>query len=897
MSRVSALLLATLLLMVSAVPVGARAPEGDAPAPAGDVIPGEVIVQFRNASGPEAVRGRGLEIVSALDGSAAPAAPAGVPTLVSTEGRGVTEVIAELAADPSVARVEPNYIVHLADEGSVNAVGVNDPGSGDQYSLDRMRVRDAWSITRGGANVIAVLDTGVQLNHPDLAGRIVAGHDFVNDDASAADDNGHGTWVSGIVAANANDGYGVAGISWTDRVMPIKVMNREGTGSTADLMAGIRWAADHGADVINMSVGGFPYSGLMQDAVNYAWGKGVVLVGAAGNNRRDETYYPASFDNVVSVSATQPQDEFSNWSSYGSRVDVSAPGASVLTTNCYACTYGDHDSWGTHTFISGTSFATPNVAGVVALIRARQPTSSPQSVVDRLVGTVDDLGYPGWDKRYGAGRVNAYRAVGGSPASVARVLGDASEGNNTLADATPVALGATVRPSIHPAGDVDLFAVDLPRAGKIEVRVTGIVDSRAYPWNKSGLPVDPVVEIMSTAGAVLTRVDRELEGGTELATWSVGGATRVLVRVSNWYPSGNPAAFTLTTAFLDEVPPRVLGLLPRPNSTMVPTGTSISFTLSEPVSGIDADSVTLRTTGGLHLPAAVSYHAASRRVTMVPAAVLPSGTKIVLELSGAIRDTAGLALTSSSYRFTTMPGVTFVPSRRITFATGVHVGHRLAADGAVLGLRTASLARTSGATSLQRAELPNLPGGWLYVHDGHWSGLWMQEGPRAWVPGTSDQQPLSPTTRIALAKGVHVGRLYNASGGTVRTRSLSLGRASGANVDALAVINGRRHYRVVNGVLAGMWVRESTSAYRPGFADWRSFAPLRRIQLGAGTHTGLVLDADGDRLRTISARLARTSGASVSAWAVVNGQARVRVTSGVWAGAWLLADEVLAYER
>ena len=136
-----------------------------------------------------------------------------------------------------------------------------------------------------------------------------------------------------------------------------------------------------------MSVGGFPYSQQMQDAVNYAFNKGAVLVGAAGNNRREETYYPASFDNVISVSATQVDDEFSNWSSYGSKVDVSAPGSSVLTTNCTVCTYADHDSWGSHTFISGTSFATPNVSGVVALIRATYPAMTPDEVVERLFST------------------------------------------------------------------------------------------------------------------------------------------------------------------------------------------------------------------------------------------------------------------------------------------------------------------------------------------------------------------------------------------------------------------------------------------------------------------------------------------------------------------------------
>ena len=273
-------------------------------------------------------------------------------------------------------------------------------------------------------------------------------------------------------------------------------MNREGTGNTADLLSAIRWSADSGADVINMSVGGFPYSQQMQDAVNYAFNKGAVLVGAAGNNRREETYYPASFDNVISVSATQVDDEFSNWSSYGSKVDVSAPGSSVLTTNCTVCTYADHDSWGSHTFISGTSFATPNVSGVVALIRATYPAMTPDEVVQRLFSTVDDLGYPGWDKRYGRGRVNAYRALGGTVSAPSLPSGDGLEGNNVVTENAPrLTLGATVRPNIFPAGDVDVFTVDVPRAGRLDVRVTGVVDSRAYPWNKSGLPVDPIVEL------------------------------------------------------------------------------------------------------------------------------------------------------------------------------------------------------------------------------------------------------------------------------------------------------------------------------------------------------------------------------------------------------------------
>ena len=421
MSRVLSTVLVLLLLAAGAMPVAAadeKVPPPDTDvvptvSSAGEVVPGEVVVKFHDPTAAARVaQARGLAVVAAVG------APAkGMPAVLTTAGRPVDQVLAELRADPSVEYAEPSYRVQVVIDGVTAAVGVNDPKTAGQYSLDQMRVRDAWALEKGGNGVVAVLDTGVQANHQDLSGRVLAGYDFVNDDTNAADDNGHGTWVAGIIAAKPNDGYGIAGISWSDKILPVKIMTREGTGSTSDLISGIRWAADHGATVINMSVGGFPYTQGVQDAINYAWNKRVVLVGAAGNNNRDEKFYPASMANVVSVSATQVNDEFSFWSSYGAAVDVSAPGSSVQTTNCTVCTYADHNTWGSHTYISGTSFATPNVAGVVALIRARYPTWTPQQVVDRLFGTVDDRGYAGWDKRYGRGRVNAYRALG---ASVAR---------------------------------------------------------------------------------------------------------------------------------------------------------------------------------------------------------------------------------------------------------------------------------------------------------------------------------------------------------------------------------------------------------------------------------------------------------------------------------------------
>jgi subtilisin family serine protease len=553
-SRPLSTALAAVLLLAVATPVAASGPSDTDPAvnpTAGEVVPGEVIVKWRDSGkGPEAARAHGLSVLSELGPPAASFAE-----VVSTAGRPVAEVIAELNADPAVEYAEPNYVVGLAEDPTVAAVGVNDPKTGPQYSLDRMRVREAWALSTGTSGIVAVLDTGVDYGHADLTGRVLPGYDFVNNDAVASDDNGHGTWVAGIIGANPNDGIGIAGISWHDRILPVKIMNASGTGDTSDLTAGIVWATDHGASVINMSVGGFPYSQYVHDAIRYAWNADVVLVGAAGNNAVDTQFFPASYPEVVSVSATQVDDEFSNWSNYGADVDVSAPGASVLTTNCPVCKPIEQDISGDHgyTYISGTSFAAPNVAGVVALIRARYPTMSAAWVVDRLKSSVDDLGYAGWDRRYGYGRVNALRAVGGSSATIALGGWDNLEYDNTLATAKLAPLGATLRPNIYPAGDVDVIAVDVPRAGRLDVTVVPVIDNRAWPWHRSSLAVDVVLNMYYADGTHIATVDAADPSATDRGSVQMSGPGRILLRVHNYTPNGNLAAYTISTAYVDNV--------------------------------------------------------------------------------------------------------------------------------------------------------------------------------------------------------------------------------------------------------------------------------------------------------------------------------------------------------
>jgi subtilisin family serine protease len=612
----------------------------------GAVATDRVVVRWQDAArAPGLEQARGLRRVADL----------GLPgaALVATDGRPVDEMLAGLRADPDVAYAEPDYVVQLTEEPEVaTAIGTNDPLLGDQYSLTRMRVRDAWSVETGGSGVVAVLDTGVQATHPDLTGRLVAGYDFVNSDTNAADDNGHGTWVSGIIAARANDNYGIAGISWSDKIMPVKIMDANGSGYTSYLTSGITWAANHGATVINMSVGGFPNSPYVQDAIDYAWSKGAVLVGAAGNNHVEETFFPASFNHVISVSATQADDEFTHWSSYGPKVTVSAPGGSVMTTNCEKARTATCRYYGDHIVISGTSFAAPNVAGVVALIRARYPDKSNQWVVDRLRGTVDDLGYAGWDKRYGAGRVNAYRAVGGSVAAPALSTGDSLEANNTATSADRLTLGVALNPSIHPAGDVDYFLVDAPRAGRIDVRATAVVDTVRLP--KSSLPIDVVVELYTTSGTRLARVDSLDPAATELASATVSGASRVIVRVSNYLPNGNRAAYSVRATYVDTAAPQVSGRSPAPSSTDVNRFVQPVVRFNEAVKNATMATFHLRdmATGAL-VPATVVLESGGLQARIIADHQLAANHVHRVELGSGLTDLAGNALAPSTWTFTT----------------------------------------------------------------------------------------------------------------------------------------------------------------------------------------------------------------------------------------------------
>jgi thermitase len=288
----------------------------------------------------------------------------------------------------------------------------DDPYYGSQWALEKVDVPEAWGLSTGQDVLIAVVDTGADLDHPDLVGKVRTDidYDFVNDDSVADDDHGHGTHVSGIAAAATDNGLGVSGMGWEASLLPLKVLDENGDGVATDVAAAIRQAADDGADVINMSIGGAAACpDYVQDAVDYAYGRGVVLVAAAGNNQGYEENFPANCEHVLGVAATTSYDIHAGYSNYGNHVSVAAPGSSIYSTGWTSdgrtnCISGYCDK-------SGTSMATPHVAGLAALVYSRYSTYTPDQVASAILDNAEDLGVSGWDMYTGCGRIVAYQSL------------------------------------------------------------------------------------------------------------------------------------------------------------------------------------------------------------------------------------------------------------------------------------------------------------------------------------------------------------------------------------------------------------------------------------------------------------------------------------------------------
>ncbi|WP_284638717.1 S8 family peptidase [Paenibacillus silviterrae] len=308
----------------------------------------------------------------------------------------------------NVEYAEPHFLYLTNDVAAPSApsAGVFKPNDSlygrYQYNLPLIETEAGWNVTKGSEQVtVAVIDTGVDLSHPDLKDQLVSGLNVVNPSAPPQDDVGHGTHVSGVIGALVNNNLGVAGMSWYNRIMPVKVLDQTGAGSTYAVAQGIIWATDHGAQVINMSLGNYADAQFLHDAVKYAYDHDVVLVAASGNDNTERPGFPAAYPEVLAVAAADSRKSKASFSNYGDYVDVTAPGVSI------ASTYPN----GQYAALSGTSMASPHAAALAALIRSVNPMLKNTEVMQIMRDTAMDLGPQGHDPYFGHGMIDVVAAV------------------------------------------------------------------------------------------------------------------------------------------------------------------------------------------------------------------------------------------------------------------------------------------------------------------------------------------------------------------------------------------------------------------------------------------------------------------------------------------------------
>jgi thermitase len=356
---------------------------GLAVAQSADYVPGELIIKFvpgqsglLNAPIGATVKGYNAAI--------------GVTTVRLPASMSMSQGLAYYRSKPGVSYADPNYIARAT-------YIPNDPRFNQQYAPQKIQCVNAWNVMRGDPAVkIAILDTGVDYNHEDLAGKCLPGKDFVNGDDDPMDGNGHGTHCAGNAAGMTNNGIGIAGIAPNCSIIPVKVLSDGGSGSYDGIVNGMTWAADNGAHVLSMSLGGGGPVQAVQDACRYAIGKGAIVIAAAGNNGSTAPFYPAYYPEFLAVASTDQNDNRSGFSNYGDWVDVAAPGTNILST-FPGNSYGGS---------SGTSMACPVVAGLAGLIKGAWLVATPAQIRAQIENNCDPVG-----NFVIKGRVNAFRSI------------------------------------------------------------------------------------------------------------------------------------------------------------------------------------------------------------------------------------------------------------------------------------------------------------------------------------------------------------------------------------------------------------------------------------------------------------------------------------------------------
>jgi len=317
---------------------------------------------------------------------------------------GISSFVSEVEEGDLARYVEPNVLFETD-------LVPNDLGWSKQWGLRRVEADYAWNTTTGGEIIVAVVDTGIDYTHPDLAPNYVAlGFNWLKNNTDPKDDAGHGTHCAGIIGAVLNNILGVAGVSQV-RIMAEKFLDSSGRGSSSNAAKAVIHAVDQGAKIISCSFGGDDEAPLFHEAAQYAWDHGALILAAAGNNGWNLPHYPSGYAEVISVAATDQADVCAAWSNWGETIEVAAPGVEIYsTTPTYPVAMSIEESYDN---MSGTSMACPHVSGIAALVWSQFPNYTNQEVRMQLRQTAHDLGEPGFDFHYGYGRVNARRAVEG----------------------------------------------------------------------------------------------------------------------------------------------------------------------------------------------------------------------------------------------------------------------------------------------------------------------------------------------------------------------------------------------------------------------------------------------------------------------------------------------------
>ena len=368
----------------------------------------------------------------------------------------IPKQVAAYKLQSEISWAEPNYYVYpcsVPNDPYYSSKGSWGQDYDDLWGLKKIQMEKAWDISKGSHEiVVAVIDSGIDYTHPDIVDNLWQnpvdgsyGWDFSGNDNDPIDDEGHGTHVAGTIGAVGNNGIGVVGVNWQVKIMSLRVFGNKKSSSTSELSDAIRMAADQGAKVINMSLG-LPSTSpkfikSTHEAIKYAHNLGCTMVAAAGNDSADiSLYFPAGISEVITVASSDEHDKRSEFSNYGSGIDIAAPGGSAIKEhigrNILSLRAGNIDTYKYGKYIvdekyyrtRGTSMSAPHVSGLAALLLSKNPKLSNEDIRNIIKATADDIEEIGWDKYTGAGRINAYKALSCEGVPVRAEISNIKEG-------------------------------------------------------------------------------------------------------------------------------------------------------------------------------------------------------------------------------------------------------------------------------------------------------------------------------------------------------------------------------------------------------------------------------------------------------------------------------------